>query len=156
MFGNCSSLQKAPMLNTDKCDNFYAMFQGCSALKTLPQYDTSNGVTFTAMLGYCKSLVSLPLFDFSKCENINDFFGWSDIETLTSVGGFKNLSTNWDDDCGLCRLPNLTYESIINIINNLANVGGDTKTLKLHNNALSQLTDADKELATSKGWILTA
>ena len=97
--------------------------------------------------------------DCSDVQFIGVLFGTSDINTLTDLGGFKNLKIDWYDNYGLYRLPNLTYQSIMNVINNLYDFpsNGDSSTtrrLQIHPNAMALLSDEDKALATNKGWVL--
>ena len=160
MFGGCSSLTTIPLLNTSNVTNMNNMFNGCSNLTTIPLLDTSNVTTMNYMFMSCSKLESLPLLDFGSITNLNTFFGYSNITTLTTLGGFKNLKINWSDSYGLYRLPNLTYQSVMNVINNLYDfrANGDTtttRTLKLNSKSLALLSDADKAIATAKGWILS-
>lgn len=186
MFYDCSNLQTIPFLNTSNVMNMYAMFQGCSKLTTIPQLDTSNVTNMRYMFQDCKLLTtipqlntskttnvvymffgcaklqSLPLLDFgsiSSSLNINYVFSPS-ITTLTDLGGFKNLKINWSDNYGLYKLPNLTYESVMNVINNLYDFRGNgdtstTRTIKFNANSKALLSDADIAIATSKGWVIS-
>ena len=163
MFYSCSNLTTIPLLNTSNVDNMSYMFSSCSNLTTIPLLDTSKVINMSYMFQSCSKLESLPLLDFSSIlsgNNIGTFFGYSNITTLTTLGGFKNLKINWIDNYGLYRLPNLTYQSVMNVINNLYDFRGNgdtttTRTLKLNSNSLALLSDADKEIATNKGWILS-
>ena len=163
MFQSCSKLESLPLLDTSKVTNMGYMFNGCSNLTTIPLLNTSKVDNMSYMFQSCSKLESLPLLDFSSIlsgNNIGTFFGYSNITTLTTLGGFKNLKINWIDNYGLYRLPNLTYQSVMNVINNLYDfrANGDTtttRTLKLNSNSLALLSDADKAIATAKGWILS-
>ena len=159
-FQNCTSLTTVPLLDTSNVTDMNYMFKGCSNLTTVPQFNTSNVRDMGDMFENCSKLESLPLLDTSNVTNMSIFFGYSNITTLTTLGGFKNLKINWIDNYGLYRLPNLTYQSVMNVINNLYDfrANGDTtttRTLKLNSNSLALLSDADKEIATNKGWILS-
>ena len=160
MFNGCSSLTTIPLLDTTNVTSMYQMFYNCSSLTTIPLLDTTNVTSMYEMFRGCSKLESLPLLDFGSVVNINYLFGYSNITTLTTLGGFKNLKINWSDNYGLYRLPNLTYQSVMNVINNLYDfrANGDTtttRTLKLNANSLALLSDTDKEIATNKGWILS-
>ena len=160
MFNYCETLTTIPQLDTSNVNNMYQLFYNCTSLTTIPQLDTSKVTNIYAMFYGCTSLTSLPLLDVSSVTNIGIFLGYSTISTLTDLGGFKNLKIDWNDGSGLARLPNLTYQSVMNVINNLYDFrsNGDTtttRTLKLHANSLKLLTDDDKALATSKGWVLS-
>ena len=160
MFGNCKSLQTIPMLDTSNVFYFDNMFYGCSSLQTIPILDTSNAVDVAFMFQDCISLQSLPLLDFGNVTRISGVFAYSDITTLTDLGGFKNLKINWNDNNGLYRLPNLTYESVMNVINNLydfRNNGDDTttRTIQFNSNSKALLSESDIAIATNKGWVIS-
>lgn len=145
-----------------------SFFSSNTALEYVPQIDTSNLTSFLNGFMGCISLVSIPLLDFSKVTNMNGVFKTAilgmtgtSLPTLKYMGGFKNLKINWNDNFGLTLCLNLTYQSIMNVINNLYDFRANsdnttTRTLKIHQNTLNKLSDEDIALATSKGWILTA
>lgn len=183
MFYYCSKLETVPQFNTSKVTTMKQMFQRCQVLTSLPHFDTSKVTDMTQMLEYSTvttipqfdtskvttvyrmfygtdKLVSLPLLDFGNITNINMFLGVGQ-NSLTDLGGFKDLKIDWKDNYGLASCPNLTYQSIMNVINNLYDfrANGDsstTKTLKMHKNTMALLTDDDKAIATAKGWVLTS
>ena len=156
-FYNCQSLVSIPQLNTSNATNFSFCFGNCSSLKSIPQLDTSNTKDVSYMFSSCSSLMSIPLLDFGKVTDASNMFGWGDIKSLTDLGGFKNLKINFRD--GLNHLPNLTVQSLMNVINNLydfrANGETTTKTLQLGTTNLNKLTDEQKAVAVNKGWSLT-
>lgn len=162
MFYECDNLVSIPKLITSSVKSMVNMFFDCISLKTIPQLDTSNVTHVSGMFMGCESLVSLPLLDFGKVVSINTFFspnvGVYTLPFVTNLGGFKNLKIDWNDNAGLYRLPNLTYQSILNVINHLydfrSNGSSITRTLQIHPNAMALLTDEDKALATNKGWVL--
>ena len=164
MFQNCPSLTNIPLLNTSNVENMSNMFSGCTSLTTIPQLDTSNVKVMDYMFFGCTKLKSLPLLDTSKVTNIKNIFGanYSPVITsypeLTDLGGFKNLKV---DLYGLPYLPNITVQSLMNIINNLFNLNdlpptviSRTKTLELGTTNLNKLTAEQKAVATNKGWVL--
>ena len=159
-FYYCTGLTSVPLFNTENVTDGEGLFYGCSSLKTIPQFNTSNLNIITNFFNGCTSLTSIPLLDFGNVTKIDSFIGYSSLTTLTTLGGFKDLKIDWNDNYGLFRCPNLTYESVMNVINNLYDFRGNgdettTRTLKLNSNSLALLTDDDKAVATSKGWILS-
>lgn len=164
MFNGCEKLKTIPMLDTSKVTNMSSMFGNCKSLTTIPQLDMSIVTNITSMFSNCSSLTSLPLLDWGNVlagSLTGALFGYSDINSLTDLGGFKNLKVDWNSGYGLVRLPNLTYQSVLNVINNLYDfrANGDsstTRTLKVNSKTLALLSDGDKAIATSKGWLLTA
>ena len=144
-------------LDTSNVTNMGSMFSNCDKLVTIPQLDTSKVTNMSSMFCGCSNLNSIPLLDCGKVTGVSTMFGWEDINTLTDLGGFKNLKINFTD--GLNHLPNLTVQSLMNVINNLydfrANGESTTKTLTLGTTNLNKLTDEQKAVATNKGWNLT-
>jgi len=159
MFANCTSLTSIPMLNTSNVTSTAAFVQGCSSLTTIPQLATSNVTKIDSMFNSAYNLESIPLLDFGKVTSNSYVFGYSTYTKLTDLGGFKNLKIDWNG-YGLNMLPNLTYQSVLNVITNLYDfrANGDattTRTLKLHKNGYALLTEDDFALANSKGWNIT-
>ena len=161
MFSNCSKLETIPLLDTSNVTNMNDMFYSCKSLKTIPELNTSKVTNTTFMFYSCSSLETIPLLDFSSVTYIDYFFGYSDITGLTDVGGFKNLKNKWNDGYGLNRLPNLTYQSCINILNGLYDFTGNGETptssqaqLKVHQNFLDLVGD-EISIGTNKGWTIS-
>ena len=158
MFSNCSSLTTIPELNTSNVTNMNGMFQGCSSLQTVPHFDTSNVTDMGTMFNGCSKLTSLPCFNAANATNLNNVFGFSNITTLTDLGGFKDLKISITSNF-LDRVPNLTIESLMNVINNLYDLTGNgvsSKTLKFGQTNLNKLTPEQIAVATDKGWTITA
>ena len=97
-------------------------------------------------------MTSISLLDTSYVSAMNYVFGYINIDTLTDLGGFKNLSISVTSYF-LDMCPNLTVESLMNVINNLATVSG--KSLKFGSTNLNKLTAEQIAVATNKGWTLT-
>ena len=157
MLYECGNLTTIPQFDTSNVENFYNCFDYCNALITIPELNTSKAKNVSYMFGSCTSLRSIPLLDFGNVTSASNMFGWSNIKTLTDLGGFKNLKIDFKN--GLNQLPNLTVQSLMNVINNLydfrANGETTTKTLQLGTTNLNKLTDEQKAVATNKGWSLT-
>lgn len=161
MFSSCSRLESIPLLDTSKCRRMSSMFSGCSKLTEIPQLNTSNVMETDNMFNGCTSLTKIPLLDFGNVNNFGSLFGSSNLSKLTDLGGFKDLgkvnyisggTSNLFD-----KLPNLTHESIMNVINNLYDrtaAGFSVKTMKFGTTNLGKLTDEEKAIATNKGWTL--
>ena len=152
MFGGCSSLTSIPQLDTSNVSSMNSMFEGCSSLRSIPLLDTSKVTSMNSMFTSCSSLTSIPQLDTSKVTSMNYIFGFSNINTLTDLGGFKNLSISITSYF-LDKCPNLTVDSLMNVINNLATVSG--KSLSFGSTNLNKLTAEQIAVATAKGWTLT-
>ena len=158
MFYDCNKLTTIPQLNTSNVTNLNSIFQDCGNLLSIPQLDTSNVTNISYMFQGCIYLRSIPLLDCSKVKSAYDILNpsyYGDQVHLTYMGGFKNLKVNLD----IQKAPNLTVQSLMNVINNLydfrANGESTTKTLTLGTTNLNKLTDEQKAVATNKGWNLT-
>lgn len=189
MFNGCSSLTTVPLFNLSNVTTMANMFEACTSLTTIPQFDTSSATNMTRMFSDCKALTAIPSFnsgkvtnmatmcqntislqsigelDCSSVTNIGSFFGSSStqITTLTSLGGFKNLGqqssvSGTNDYYFLYKCPNLTHDAILNVINGLydrTTAGYTVLTLKLNSKTLALLSDEDIAIATNKGWTIS-
>lgn len=162
MFNQCRNLQTVGNFIAVGGDAPYlitvaAMFANCSSLIKAPEIPTKNVRTFNNMFYYCRALTDVPEYDASNATDVGGIFYYCD--NITNFGGLKNLKVSWDDYYGLYQCPNLTYESIMNVINGLYDLRGNgdmtSRILKLHSKSLNKLSDEDKAIATNKGWILT-
>ena len=142
----CRSLTSFPPLDLSSGTNFTNTWRECSSLTSFPALDLSNGTDFTRTWGDCTSLTSLPALDLSNGTDLYDTL--SNCTSLTALGGFGAIKENFD----LSPCPNLTVESIMNVITQAATVTGKTMTLGSTN--LAKLSDEQKAVATSKGWTL--
>ena len=123
-------------------------YQDNTNFKYCPKFDTSNVTNMNSMFYGCSSLTSVPLFDTSDVTKIcNMYYRCSSLTTLCL---FLNLKTNLD----ISKALNLTHDSLMNVINKAADVTSSPKTLTLGTTNLSKLTDAEKAIATNKGWVL--
>ena len=152
MFSDCSALTSIPLLDTSKVTNMYHFFYNCISLTSIPPLDTTNVTNMSWLLAGCSSLTSIPLLDTTNVTNMDYFFGFSTMDKLTDLGGFKNLSIS-NSSYFLDRCPNLTVESLMNVINNLSTAYN--LTLKFGSVNLRKLTAEQKAIATKKGWTLT-
>lgn len=165
MFQGCSALTTIPQLDTSNVRNMSYMFQGCSDLTTIPQLNTSNVTNMYSMFYSCSSLTTIPPLD---CSNIGTdynaaaWFGYTALPNLVNIGGFIGLKTKSDSSYGLAQLPNLTYESCINVLNGLYDFTGNGQTpnsnqgkLKVHANFLTTVGD-EISIGLNKGWTITS
>ena len=145
-FNGCSSLTTVPQFNTSKVTSMGNMLSNCSSLTSVPQFDTSKVQYMNSMFSGCKKLTTVPQFDASKVTNMSYMFsGCSSLKSILMTG----MSTNFDIS------PSTQFEEsdLVTILNNLATVT-QTRTLTMGATNLAKLTDADKKIATDKGWTL--
>ena len=152
MFYNCSSLASIPQLDTSKVTNMGSMFCNCSSLTTISQLDTSKVTNMDEMFSKCTSIISIPKLDATSLTTASNMFGysWNSLNKFTDFGGLTNLKVNLD----LSSCPKLTHDSLMNVINEAADVTASPKTLTLESTNLNKLTDEEKAIATNKGWVL--
>lgn len=167
-----TNFETLPYMVTTNVTSLYYAFTECRKLTTLPNLDTRNVDTAAYFLQSCSNLVSLPEFDFGSVTSFSAPFGYSKLTKLTDIGGFKNLKCSVTSYF-LDYLPNLTVDSLMNVINGLwdwtdypdgkapINNGtiknfGKTHTLKIGQTNLDKLTAEQIAVATAKGWTLTA
>ena len=159
MFSDCYNMTCIPRYDTSSVSGMHNMFSECYSLKTIPLLDTSKVIDMEFMFYNCISLTSLPTIDASKVRAVKGMFygcdSLTDIKGLSNLGMYDNLSGTdslFSDYC------NLTYESLLNIVNGLydrASAGYSVLTLRLGSINLAKLTDEEKAVATQKGWTLT-
>ena len=145
-WGNCQSLKEFPVVDLSNGTNFSYAWQQCFSLTTFPAIDLSKGTNFGSAWENCNTLTSMPALDLSSGTNFGS--AWMYCNNLTNLGGFGAISADID----LQWSTLLTVESLMNVINQAATVTGKTMTLGSDN--LAKLTDAQKSVATSKGWTL--
>lgn len=157
MFYGCKKLQSIPEINTNNVTNMDSMFYGCTSLTTIPLLNTGNVTNMTDMFNDCTKLQSIPLLECGNITSMSTIFGYSNINSLTYLGGFKNLKISITSYF-LDKAPKLTTESLMNVINNLYDLtanGLSGKTLKFGSTNLNKLTEEQIAVATIKGWTLT-
>lgn len=172
MFSCCNKLDAVPLFDTSSVTDMGSMFYDCSLLITVPLFDTSNVTTMNSMFYDCPNLTNISLFNtsnvtdmkfmFYKCPKLSEvpLFDTSKLvettnmfykcNSLTALGGFTGLKVNLN----LTEAPNLTKESLLNVINEAADVTASPKTLTFGSTNLAKLTDEEKAIATNKGWTL--
>ena len=162
MFYYCGRLKTIPQLDTSNVTDVQQMFYQCTQLIELPDFNCVKVTNFASWLYYCTNLRKLGVVDCDSVTNIQYFFGSSALNSLTDFGGCKNLGkassvSNTNGNYFMNYVPNLTYESVMNVINGLydrASAGLSVLTLKLHANHLAMLSEDDIAIATNKGWTI--
>ena len=164
MLSSCSSLQTIPQLDTSKVTDMGGMFANCNNLQTISQLDTSNVTNMTSMFAGCSSLVSIPALNARSLNmpSYGGFFGYSDLPKLTDFGGLLNLKSSLTSNYNFKQLPNLTYESCINVLNGLYDFTGNGETpgsnqgqLKVAQSFIDKVGD-EISIGVAKGWTITA
>jgi hypothetical protein len=179
MFSSCHNLKSLPTLNLAKGKDFQQFLYGCHSLTEIPDLYMPNGINFSSPYGpfiyapNCKkignlnmssctdfdgaiyyeyeysleSLESLGELDVSSGEYFGEYFICA--VNLTDFGGLKGVKRSFN----LSRCPNLSHESLMNVINKLEEVTTD-ETVTLGSANLAKLSAEEKQIAINKGWIL--
>lgn len=148
--GLCAEM---PQFDVSNGTDFNHMFYGMAEIETFPSFNTVKGLNFDGMFGMCMKAKTIEGIDLSSATSVQLMFDLcSELENITFNGNIKITGL----DLSLCT--KLTHESLMSAINALydwASEGGaNTYTLKLGSTNLAKLTDAEKAIATQKGWTL--
>lgn len=151
MFWECQNLESA-VVDIPSATVASGMFYNCRKLKSVELKNTSKLEQVDGMFFGCIELDNLPEIDLSSCtEASNMFRDYGETFKITNMGGFPGLKTNLD----LYECPNLTKESLMNVINKMADLSGvEQQTLTLGETNLAKLSEEEKAVATTKNWIL--
>lgn len=168
MCAYCANLVGFNAENWDvsKVTDMSYLFNNCGKLTSLDltSWNTSNVTDINSAFNQCRSLVSLSAI---KADNLNIKstqypFGTSNNTTLVDFGGFINLKSSWNGTYAVDKLTALSHQSLINILNGLYDFTGNGVTptssqgkLKLGTTHLAKLSDDEKAIATSRGWVLS-
>ena len=161
MFTYNFKLKELPDIDITRSKSIQGMCELCKMLERVGNLDTSNCRNVGDCFRYCVSLKSLPLLDFTKVTSaslfLNNHTSDGSVMAITDLGGFKNLKIDFTGSLNYC--PNLTTESLMNVINNLydfpSNNSSETRKLQLGEVNLNKLTEEQKSIAVKKGWILS-
>ena len=152
-FYNCSSLTSLHLPDGfgQNAMALVSCFAGCSSLTslTLPDGFGQNATTMATCFYNCSSLTSLHLPD-GFGQNAKSF-----VRTFNNCTALKNITGNpkFKHSFGLTYSKDLTHDSLMVVINGLQIVT-TAQTISLGTTNLAKLTNAEKKVATDKGWTL--
>ena len=115
--------------------------------KELPAFDCS-AVTFGG--AYASTGPTFSLQKFGGFQNYGKAFD------NANGANYSNYTLNLNSYCNIAK--QLDHDSLVNILKGLYNLSGNGKPsqkLVLGSQALAKLTDAEKAIATNKGWTLS-
>jgi surface protein len=152
VFNGCELLSSIDLSGwtTPKAIVMNGLFSGCSSLaeiKGLDGFITSQVTLFNSMFANCSRLeaLDLSLFDVSKATNLDYMF--QNCSMLKDLQAMRNIGV----DLSVKDSPELSYTSLMSIINNLKSIS-TVESLKLGALNLGKLSDSDIRRATDKGW----
>lgn len=185
-FAMCSNAYDSPQqyteidfsINASECTECSNMFLKNCKLKSVEFRGESRKVTsfyhaFDTSIsnGTITSLHTVKNLYFDSCIDITDIFRKS--VNLTTIEGFYNLGMAYNQSTkyyskytlNLVYLTNLTYESLMNVINGLYDLnisykvaeGGTLYRQKviMSSASIAKLTNDEIAIATNKGWDIT-
>ena len=125
--------------------------RACYSLRhlELPAGFGQNATDVSNCFRFCRSMTSLTLpagFGQNATVTTYCFSGCTALETIIGNPNFK-VSVDFSS------CTKLTHDSLMVVINGLQTVT-ETQTLTLGSTNLAKLTDAEKQIATDKGWTL--
>ena len=190
MFYACFNLITIPLLNTSNVTTASYMFGYCPTLKTLPNNfnlgactDLSNLFDGSGLNDYSflETWVINPNAEMGNMITNGDttyvpaipcvgntgyyqsaiFWAYGDYSKLTYFGGWIGRKYNVTQDYILKKMPNLTYESCISILNNLYDFTGNGETpnseqghLKVAQSFIDKVGD-EISIGINKGWSIS-
>lgn len=143
------------VLTTKSETSGHRFFKDCESLIEIPEIENTHyWKSFLSFAENCKSLKTVSYLKLPNITGTTDAF--KGCINLENILGFEDLGKAGTVTINLSDSPKLTYQSVLNIINTVYDVStlDYNCTLTLHANVFSQLTDTDKELANSKGWLV--
>lgn len=131
--------------------NLRYCFYNCSSLTTLvlPAGFGQAATTLRGCFQNSQSLKSLTLPDGFGQNSTNNTSCFAFCTGLTTITGNPNFKVS----LSMSACNKLTHDSIMVVINGLQTVT-TTQKLTLGETNLAKLTEADKKIATDKGWTL--
>ena len=152
MFYSCYSLTAIPQLDTSAVTNMSYMFYSCSSLTAIPQLDTSLVTNMGYMFYSCYSLTAIPQLNTSAVTNMSYMF--SGCYYLTAIT-LDNTVTGWAGYAISLSNCSLSHAAIVAFFNSLPTITSAKAITLTGNPGVSELTNAEKAIATGKGWTLT-
>ena len=152
MFSNCYSLTAIPQMDTSAVKGMDYMFSECYSLTAIPQMDTSAVILMNSMFNSCSSLTAIPQMNTSAVTDMNYMF--NECNSLTAIA-FNSSATGWAGYAISLKDCSLSHAAIVAFFNSLPTITSAKAITLTGNPGVPELTDAEKAIATGKGWTLT-
>ncbi len=151
-FSDCYLLKKIPQLDTSKVTNMGYAFSGCQLIEEIPPIDTSKVTNMTRMFYGCDSLMKIPQLNTSKVTTMSNILQYSN--SLISLK-LDPTVTGWTGCAISLKDCSLGHTALVEFFNSLPTITSSKAITLTGNPGVSELTDAEKAIATGKGWTLT-
>ena len=152
MFYGCCSLMAIPQMDTSAVTNMSNMFTQCFSLTAIPHMDTSAVTNMRNMFYGCNSLTAIPQMNTSAVTDMSNMF--SGCYSLASIL-FNSSVTGWAGCAVSLQDCSLGHAAIVAFFNSLPTITSAKAITLTGNPSVSELTDAEKAIATGRGWTLT-
>lgn len=151
MFSGCRALEKINLIGYLKPVHAENIFNQCIRLKEIPfGFDTVNMTNADNLFDDLLFVEKIPKLDFTNIESANTLFGLC-CNKLIDLGGFTGMKLDLD----INALHNLSYQSISNVINELADVNNsESKTLTISTPTDALIDEELRQTAITKNWII--
>lgn len=159
MFSGCTGLAKLDLssFNAEKVLSMYGMFRGCTGLTELDLSSFKGGSITNAkeMFYGCSNLEKIDFSNFNV-DNVTQWISiFDNCPKLTTVIWGENWGgkNSWVD----ARCSTFSRETILDLFNKLADRKEETSSPEVYilSATNKMLTDADREIASTKGWTIT-
>ena len=139
--------------NVKNAGVIYAMFNQCTNIETVPDLKIPATVSYGYFCYNCTNLKTVEVLRVSPESQFDGTFSFCEnLENLTIEG------TIGQNKFSVTHSTKLTHDSLMSIINALqdktADTSGTSWVCTLGATNLAKLTDAEKQIATGKGWTL--
>ena len=157
MYGGCTFTAKGITFKVVGACTLYRLFVECKNLDSAItfEWNTDQRVDVSDLFCAGTNISVLGNFNLTSCVNLFSRFFFGGISDLYNTNlttfncyGVQSYSLN------IYTLPNLSKESIMNIINCLCETT-ETLTLTLGPTNMAKLTEAEIAIATNKGWTIS-
>ena len=159
LFFNCYSLASLKLnWRVEKVTLMHSMFYNCYKL---PHIDLSNwtvsAVTDLSNLFHnCKLLTDIDISNWNmrNVQSVLSLFYGCEVLTNLNMDGATLPKTDLDN-WYLDTCTALTVESLVSVLNALPQSDGPSYICRIGSTNLAKLSDGQKAIATSKGWVLS-
>lgn len=150
MFYNCSTVETVHLEPTRKGTVFTQMFHGCRALKEVYGLDFSSMITnnnYMYMVKDCNALETISMTNTGYTGFQSNTF--EDCKNLTNV----TINNGWEVSIYLHYSNNLTVESLHGMIENLADLTGQTaQFFQIGATNLAKIDEEHITMLQNKNW----
>lgn len=114
--GSCSNLETVPTLDCSSAQDMGSMFSSCNKLTSVSLTNTGSATNMNMMFYRCTSLVNAPQLDTSSCTNMRNMFDKCTNLTTVPVYNLSSISSSSNHNKIFSDCPNLSNESLNNIL----------------------------------------